>query len=61
MSVGFEDSDSGLTAAVKAGLTTIGIMTSLGRAPVLDTGAQLAAKDYEDPALLDLVKATCGV
>ena len=61
VSVGFEDSVSGLTAAVKAGLTTIGIMTSLGRDSVLDTGAQLAAADYEDQALLHLVKATCRV
>ena len=60
-SIGFEDSVSGLTAAVKAGLTTIGIMTSLHSAAVLDTGAHLAAPDYENRALLDVVKATCRI
>lgn len=61
VSVGFEDSDSGLTAAVGAGLTTIGMMTSLKPEGVLATGAHLAAADYQDKALLDLVKKTCRV
>eukprot|EP01037_Dinobryon_pediforme_P006232 gene6232-6300_t len=58
-SVGFEDSVSGLNAAVGAGLTTIGILTSMQADAVLETGAHLAAADYEDPALLALVKETC--
>ena len=60
-SIGFEDSVSGLTASVAAGLTTIGIMTSMQREGVLSTGARLAAPDYLDPAVLDLVRKTCGI
>jgi len=57
-SVGFEDSPSGLTSAVAAGLTTIGIMTSMQAEAVLATGARLAAHDYLDEDLLALVKST---
>ena len=61
VSVGFEDSESGLTAAVGAGLTSIGIMTSMKHDAVLATGAALAANDYQDTALLALVKKTLAV
>ncbi len=61
VSVGFEDSESGLKAAVDSGLTSIGIMTSLKRDAVLATGAKLAAANYQDGALLNLIKSTIRV
>ncbi len=61
VSIGFEDSDSGLTAAVGSGLTTIGLTTSLTNEAVLSTGAHLAAADYLDKALLALVGKTVRI
>ena len=60
-SVGFEDSESGLAAAVSSGLTTVGMTTSLNNEAVLATGAHLAAADYLDKALLELVKKTVQI
>ena len=59
-SVAFEDSRSGLRAAVAAGLTTVGMATSLSPEALMEAGAHLAAPDFSDPALLDLVRRTTG-
>lgn len=59
-SVAFEDSRSGIRAAVAAGLTTVGMSTSLSPDALREAGAHLAAPDFADPALLALVQATTG-
>lgn len=53
-SVAFEDSASGVTSASAAGITTVGIMTSLTDRELRAAGARATAIDYRDPALLDL-------
>ena len=57
LSVGFEDSRTGITAAVAAGLATIGMGTSLDDAALLTAGASLAAHRYDDPAVMALIKS----
>ena len=47
----FEDSTTGVTAAVAAGLTTIGLRSSLGDAALRAAGAALSIDDFTDPAL----------
>lgn len=59
-SVAFEDSRSGIRAAVAAGLTTVGMSTSLSPDALREAGAHLAATDFTDPALLALVQQTTG-
>jgi HAD superfamily hydrolase (TIGR01509 family) len=59
-SVAFEDSRSGIRAAVAAGLTTVGMATSLAPDALREAGAHLAAPDFADPALLALVRQTTG-
>ena len=54
-SIAFEDSKAGLTAAVAAGLTVVGIMSTLSEAEILDLGAQLAVRDYRDPRVRSLL------
>lgn len=54
----FEDSRSGIQSASAAGIATIGIRTSLGRADLIEAGAFTTARDFDDPELLDLVAAT---
>lgn len=51
--VAFEDSLSGLRAAVAAGLPTFGMLTSLGEADLLREGAVQAIKDFRDGRLWD--------
>jgi HAD superfamily hydrolase (TIGR01509 family) len=58
--VAFEDSRSGIRAAVAAGLTTVGMATSLAPEALREAGAHLAAPDFADPALLALVRSTTG-
>ena len=54
-SVAFEDSASGVASASAAGITTVGIMTSLTDRELRAAGAHAMATDYRDPALLDLI------
>lgn len=49
--VAFEDSRSGLAAAVASGAATIGIATALAPADLAAAGAALAVADFTDPAL----------
>lgn len=56
-SVAFEDSRTGITSATAAGIATVGMATGLEPADLLAAGAVLAASEYTDAALLDLVKA----
>ena len=50
-SVAFEDSLSGITAALAAGLPVVGLMTSADEAQLLAAGVSLAIHDFEDPRL----------
>jgi len=52
--VAFEDSSSGLTAAVRAGLPSVGITTTLKAAELKALGAVLTVPDYADLSLADL-------
>ncbi|HRK24161.1 MAG TPA: HAD-IA family hydrolase [Beijerinckiaceae bacterium] len=60
ISVAFEDSPSGLSAAVAAGLPVIGMTTNLAAAEVLAAGATMAASDFTDAAMLAFVRARTG-
>lgn len=59
-SVAFEDSPSGMRAALGAGLAVVGMTTNLDAAAVLEVGAALAAPDFTDPALLAFVARRTG-
>ena len=53
----FEDSSSGITSAVKAGIPTVGIASTHDPAKLLETGAFMVSEDFTDPeciALLDV-------
>jgi beta-phosphoglucomutase-like phosphatase (HAD superfamily) len=54
-SIAFEDSRSGVRSASSAGIPTIGIRTSLTHADMVDAGAVMSAKDFDDPKLLEFV------
>jgi beta-phosphoglucomutase-like phosphatase (HAD superfamily) len=56
-SVAFEDSRSGVKSASAAGIATVGIMTSLGHADMIEAGAVLTARTFDDAELLELVAA----
>lgn len=47
----FEDSGTGVRAAVAAGLTTVGLRSSLSDAALRAEGATLTLQDFTDPAL----------
>jgi phosphoglycolate phosphatase len=57
LSVAFEDSRSGVKSASAAGIATVGIRTSLSHAEMIEAGAILTAKTFDDPQLLELVAA----
>jgi HAD superfamily hydrolase (TIGR01509 family) len=57
-SVAFEDSRSGVKSASAAGIATVGIRTSLSHGDMIEAGAVLTAKSFDDPELLRLVAAT---
>ena len=57
-SVAFEDSRSGVKSASAAGIATVGIRTSLSDADMIEAGAVLTAKSFDDPDLLKLVATT---
>ncbi len=56
-SVAFEDSRSGVRSASSAGIATIGIRTSLSHGDMVEAGAMMTAKDFDDPELLEFVAA----
>ncbi|MBJ3784919.1 HAD family hydrolase [Devosia sediminis] len=55
-SVAFEDSRTGIASATAAGIATVGMATGLAPDQLVEAGATIAAHDYRDAALLDLVK-----
>ncbi len=57
LSLAFEDSRSGVQAASAAGITTVGIRTSLNHADMIEAGAFTTAEDFDDPELIDLIAA----
>ena len=56
----FEDSRSGITAAVAAGIVTVGLTTSLTQAEILAQGAALAVADFTDARLWALIGRMAG-
>ena len=54
--VAFEDSLSGLRAAVASGATTVGLTTSLSERAILDEGAVMAIADFRDARLWSLLE-----
>ena len=55
LSVAFEDSRSGIKSASAAGIATVGIRTSLGHDDMIEAGARLTARTFDDPDLIRLV------
>ncbi len=51
VTLAFEDSIPGLTAAVNAGIFTVGLVTSQRRETLLAAGAHLVIEDFDDPQL----------
>jgi HAD superfamily hydrolase (TIGR01509 family) len=58
LSLAFEDSRSGIKSASAAGIATVGIRTSLSHAVMVEAGALMTAKTFDDPELIKLVAAT---
>jgi HAD superfamily hydrolase (TIGR01509 family) len=58
LSVAFEDSRSGIKSASAAGIATVGIRMSLSHADMVEAGALMTAKAFDDPELMKLVAAT---
>jgi HAD superfamily hydrolase (TIGR01509 family) len=56
----FEDSTSGIAAAVAAGILTIGLAGTLDAGGLADAGARLAIQDFTDPALGPLLDRLTG-
>jgi HAD superfamily hydrolase (TIGR01509 family) len=52
----FEDSLSGVRAAVAAGAETIGLTIALSHDALREAGAAAAVRDFTDPALLELIR-----
>jgi len=52
----FEDSVPGLTAAVKAGVFTVGLTTSQSREALLAAGAHLVIDDFDDERLWEALR-----
>jgi HAD superfamily hydrolase (TIGR01509 family) len=59
-SVAFEDSRSGIRSASGAGLTVIGLATTLPEDALLAAGATLAVPNYLDPRLWDFLAGRYG-
>ena len=60
LSVAFEDSRSGIRAAVAAGIATIGIRTSLAHADMIAEGAVMTSDHFDDPDLIRYVATAMG-
>ena len=56
-SVAFEDSLSGVQAAVAAGLAVVGITTGLPAERLIEAGAVFAAQDFRDPRIYAVIAA----
>jgi HAD superfamily hydrolase (TIGR01509 family) len=56
--IAFEDSRSGIESASAAGITTVGIRTSVGHSDMIAAGAFMTAKNFDDPELIRLVATT---
>jgi len=56
-SVAFEDSLSGLRAAVGAGLAVVGMTTTLDEATLIAAGATIAVKDFTDRRIYALIES----
>lgn len=59
--VAFEDAVPGLSAAVAAGIATIGLTTTLDRAALLAAGASLTVATYGEPALRRFIVERFGL
>jgi HAD superfamily hydrolase (TIGR01509 family) len=55
-SIAFEDSLSGLRAALGAGLTVVGMTTALEEAALQRAGAAIAVADFTDPRIVELIR-----
>ena len=64
-SIAFEDSPSGVRAAMAAGLAVVGLTTTLDAATLIGAGATIAANDFTDPRIFALIEkriqASCSV
>ena len=60
VSVAFEDSPAGATAAVAAGLGVVGLLTSADPGDLLGVGVHVVGRDFDDPAVLDFIRARTG-
>jgi HAD superfamily hydrolase (TIGR01509 family) len=56
-SVAFEDSLSGVRAAVAAGLAVVGVTTGLPAERLVEAGAVFGVEDFRDPRIFDLIAA----
>lgn len=56
----FEDSLPGVMAASGAGIFTVGVATTQTPERLLAAGARLVVKDFDDPALWELIEAMHG-
>ncbi len=56
-SLAFEDSLSGVRAAAAAGLTVVGMTTTLDSRTLIEAGATIAAGNFTDPRIFDLIEA----
>jgi HAD superfamily hydrolase (TIGR01509 family) len=61
LSLAFEDSRSGVQSASAAGIATIGMRTSLAHADLMDAGALMTARSFDDPELVKLVATTMSL
>ena len=57
LSIAFEDSRSGVTSASSAGIATVGIRTSLGHTDMIEAGAIITARTFDEPELMSLIAA----
>ena len=60
-SLAFEDSVTGVRAAVGAGLETVGVGASAEPEALIAAGATLAARDFSDPRVTALARERLGV
>lgn len=58
--VAFEDSRTGIKSATSAGIATIGMATGLELPQLIEAGATLAARDYNDPKMLSFIAERVG-
>ena len=56
-SLAFEDSLSGVRAAVAAGLAVVGLTTTLDAQTLIEAGATFAASNFTDPRIFELIEA----